>query len=67
MLPYSFHKVIVLWMLIGGWRPCYKMIALVEMFEKTPGSATIVIMPRRGEILEMTNHEGHSYCAKQSI
>ena len=34
---------------------------LDEFLQKTPGSATIVIMPRRGEILEATNHDGHSY------
>ncbi len=29
--------------------------------QKTPGSTTIVIMPRWGEILDTTNHDGCSY------
>ena len=34
---------------------------LGKFLQKTPGSATIVIMPRRGYILEATNHDRHSY------
>ncbi len=48
--------------------PVISQTSLLDKFlQKTPGSATIVIMPRRGEILEMTNHEGHSYCAKHFV
>ena len=36
-------------------------IAPRRISSEDPGSATIVIMPRRGEILDVTNHDGRSY------
>ena len=36
-------------------------IAPRRISSEDPDSTTIVIMPRRGEILDATNHDGHSY------
>jgi hypothetical protein len=36
-------------------------LLLDKILQKTPGSATIIIMPRQGEIIEVTTHNGHSY------
>ncbi len=38
-----------------------RTLLLNKFLQKTPGSATIAIMPRLGETLEVTNHNEHSY------
>jgi hypothetical protein len=57
----QFSRNILKKMLTFGHSVIYGTLLLDEFLQKTPGSATIVIMLRRGVILEATNHDGHSY------